>query len=685
MMRGAKLFSFLKSIPGFRRVAGLRSRLGITALCIGIFLLLRILNPLPAESFRDSSIGKLIDVVTEVRGQGEGATKTKVVVVDIDEATIAKYGRWPLPRRDLAALLDAVMAGNPASVGFAYVFLPAGGDAAGDRRLALSLQDDRVVLGMAQFRSRQSRDVGGISRAAVRASNTDALGAIPDLGRLTPIPATLRDAGNRVGLLSIQLSHEGIPRRLPTLARHQGGLIPSLPLEMLRVASGKKAILVSGGASGVRNVSVGDRVIKTDPNGMIWFGLGQRDQIHHVSALDILEGRADPATFRARHILIGTTAAGLSAEHVAADGGLLPGLDALGYSLSALLVGKTYYYPTASMVLEILIALLLAALAYVTDRVFNARAFLGTGAAAFFLLWGGVVLVLTRSGQILDPGLLSLFAGFLYGALMLNNYRLGREEARGAVVEKEREVSTLREDSARVSVAAANPRLSIALSHELRQPLAAARNYLGAIQRLAGRSQTGDVDRLSSYVDEANRQISSMTEIMNELSEIVRGDLTLQTADDLGALVLEAATATLSSVDDPCVRLVPEIPGNLPPVLLNRRQIQLVVSNLTRNAVGAPRKAQELVLVLKARVLDREWVEVSLSDNASGIPDSLRDRIFLRFESSKSIGSGIGLPFCRDIIQAHGGQIRFETSPGTGTTFFFTLRRADQPSGAVPS
>jgi signal transduction histidine kinase len=105
-----------------------------------------------------------------------------------------------------------------------------------------------------------------------------------------------------------------------------------------------------------------------------------------------------------------------------------------------------------------------------------------------------------------------------------------------------------------------------------------------------------------------------------------------------------------------------------------------VVSNLTRNAVEAPRKAQELVLVLAARAVDRDWVEVSLADNAAGIPDSLRDRIFLRFESSKNIGSGIGLPFCRDIISAHGGRIWFETSPETGTTFFFTLRRADRPS-----
>lgn len=89
-------------------LAGPGSRFAICAVCIGIFLLLRIFNPLPAERFRDSSIGKLIDVVTELRGAGDSRSRAQVVIVDIDEATIAKYGRWPVPRRDLAELLDAL-------------------------------------------------------------------------------------------------------------------------------------------------------------------------------------------------------------------------------------------------------------------------------------------------------------------------------------------------------------------------------------------------------------------------------------------------------------------------------------------------------------------------------------------------------------------------------------------------
>ena len=133
-----------------------------------------------------------------------------------------------------------------------------------------------------------------------------------------------------------------------------------------------------------------------------------------------------------------------------------------------------------------------------------------------------------------------------------------------------------------------------------------------------------------------------------------------------GQSFFEAVSATLASKDDPSVRFVADIPGNLGPVLLNRRQIQLVVSNLARNAIEAPRRGKELTLVLRVRPLGHEWVEVSLADNAAGIPESVQERLFSRFETSKSKGSGIGLPLCRDIVEAHGGEIWFEVRAGQG-------------------
>lgn len=667
---------FADARRGLRRRAGIRSRIAITLVCLGIFLLLRIFNPLPVERLRDTAIGRAIEMARIVPVEKNTGPAPTVVIVDIDDATIARYGRWPLPRNVLAQLLDVVKAGKPLSVGFPYVFTGASEGQDVDRKLAESLRGGHVVLGTAQVRSSRAFDAANMPAASVRLDNADALDAMPYFERLMPIPELFMGSVAGAGLLSIQLSHNGVPRRLPTVVRHGNGLAPSLPVEMMRVALGGQYILVSGTASGLRRISIAGRTIRTDPNGMVWFGIDRSRQLRRISALDILEGREGPDSFRSGYVLIGSTAAGLSAEHVAADGGPLPGLDALAHALSALAGDGTFHYPVASIVLEIALALLLGACAYLANSRFGVRIFLASSLGMFAALWGGAAVMIARTGQILDPGLLSLFLAFLFTALILNTYRLARQESSEVIAEKEKEVSILREDSARVAVAAANPRLSIALSHELRQPLAAARNYLGAIRRLAGRDPDGSVDRLANYADEASRQISSMTEIMNELSEIVRGDLTLMREDGLDAVLLDAVAATMVSADDRDVRLIKKFPESLPAVLLNRRQIQLVVSNLARNAIEAPRNRRELVLVLGLRVVDEEWVEVSLADNAAGIPEHLRDRVFSRFESSKARGSGIGLALCRDIVEAHGGRIWFDTAPGTGTTFFFTLRRA---------
>ncbi len=666
--------------PGARRrrriATGRLSRFAIVFLCLALYLFLRVVNPLPVESLRDDAIVRAIDMARFIGASKVVGQASDVVVVDIDEATIANFGRWPLPRLALAQLVDAVKAGHPAAIGLAYVFTNAGHGEEADQALARSFTGGHVVLGTAELKSRQVADDLKSRLARVGFDNLAALDALPRFGRLTSIPGQLMQSGAGAGLLAIQLSHNGVPIRLPTLVRYQNGIIPSLPLEMMRVGMQAPVINVSSGLFGLRGVSIGGRSIRSAPDGMIWFGADKSEAPRRISAMDIMAGKERGDAFRSAYVLIGSTAAGLSSEHVAANGEVLPDLDALAYSLAALLQGKTYYYPAQSFFLEMLLALGLAVVAFFAASVLTLRAFVTAGLGLIAALWGGAVVVIARTGQIVDPGILSGFVALLCGALILNKYRLMRKEAGDVIAEKEREVTTMREDTARVAVAAANPRLSIALSHELRQPLTAASNYLGAIRRLAGREQAEGARNLATYADEASRQISSMSDIMNELAEIVRGDLTLQRENDVRGILIEAVSVTLASKDDPSVRFVADIPDNLAPVLLNRRQIQLVVSNLARNAIEAPRQGKELTLVLRVRPLGHEWVEVSLADNAAGIPESIQERLFSRFETSKSKGSGIGLPLCRDIVEAHGGEIWFESAPGKGTTFFFTLRKA---------
>jgi signal transduction histidine kinase len=93
-----------------------------------------------------------------------------------------------------------------------------------------------------------------------------------------------------------------------------------------------------------------------------------------------------------------------------------------------------------------------------------------------------------------------------------------------------------------------------------------------------------------------------------------------------------------------------------------------VFNNLIKNAIQAiPSHVRGRVEVFA--FTDHATVTVLVKDNGTGIPEALRDRIFIPNFTTKSSGSGLGLAICRNIIREAGGNINFITEDGKGTTF----------------
>ena len=331
----------------FRRTLGATgrtpSRLAIILLCLASYAVLRLVNPLPLERLRDSSIGFLIEFSNNFLTKEASPPPADVVIVDIDDVTVNNYGKWPLPRSEITRLLDAIDQARPATIGCACVFLgeSESADADFDRKLALSFHNGRVVLGVAEQRSAASRSAlnadWNLSRPVVSLGDPNDIRDIPAFTNVTPVNNIFSQVAGGVGFLALQLSHEGIPRRLPTIVLYGNQLIPSLPVEMLRVGSNEEAMNVKGGRFGVTSITVGNRSIPTDSNGAVWFRLHSDKPLIKLSAGDVLAGRADLSDLAGQYVLIGSTATGLSSDYVAADGSLLPGLDALAFSLNGLL------------------------------------------------------------------------------------------------------------------------------------------------------------------------------------------------------------------------------------------------------------------------------------------------------------------------------------------------------------
>lgn len=114
----------------------------------------------------------------------------------------------------------------------------------------------------------------------------------------------------------------------------------------------------------------------------------------------------------------------------------------------------------------------------------------------------------------------------------------------------------------------------------------------------------------------------------------------------------------------------------LPPVLIDRVQVQQVIINLARNAVQAMNSAEiadcQLILLSGKSDSDNK-VFVEVSDTGPGLPEEDLERLFDPFFSRKSDGLGLGLSISRTLVESHGGKLSVQQNPDTGLTFRFTL------------
>jgi signal transduction histidine kinase len=124
---------------------------------------------------------------------------------------------------------------------------------------------------------------------------------------------------------------------------------------------------------------------------------------------------------------------------------------------------------------------------------------------------------------------------------------------------------------------------------------------------------------------------------------------------------------------------------SVPPAMVNGNQIQQVLINLLINARQAMTSGGQVTVRLSFDAVN-QTVDLMVRDTGSGIPADKLPRIFDRFFTTKSGpdasgkgGTGLGLAFCRDVIEAHQGRIRVESSVGRGTAFTLKLPAVTQP------
>jgi two-component system sensor histidine kinase TtrS len=185
-------------------------------------------------------------------------------------------------------------------------------------------------------------------------------------------------------------------------------------------------------------------------------------------------------------------------------------------------------------------------------------------------------------------------------------------------------------------------------------------------------------ERCSDVMERIASQAERAGEVIRQIRRFVRKE-----PPDLRPTSLNAVFETVLGLLRPeaqraGVTLVLERPEAPPRVLAQEIQIEQVLLNLTRNAIEAMAEASgPRRLTLSARPVadptQGPLLELAVSDTGPGIPPDLRESLFQPFVTTKAQGLGLGLSISAGIVESHGSRLHFQSEPGVGTRFLFTL------------
>lgn len=223
------------------------------------------------------------------------------------------------------------------------------------------------------------------------------------------------------------------------------------------------------------------------------------------------------------------------------------------------------------------------------------------------------------------------------------------------------------------------------VTHDLRTPLTSIRSTMTLLSEGAlGELPPKVVKKISAAESSADRLISLINDLL-DIEKLEAGkmqiELTVCPLED----IFESSLNSLSAFADEAAVRLECAPCDFQVKADPDRIVQVLV-NLVSNAVKFSPK--ESVVELNARRVEDSWIEINVVDQGKGIPDEYQAKVFERFQqvsrtdATEKKGTGLGLPICKAIVEAHGGVIGVRSKLGEGSTFFFRLQEAssDSPS-----
>jgi signal transduction histidine kinase len=264
-------------------------------------------------------------------------------------------------------------------------------------------------------------------------------------------------------------------------------------------------------------------------------------------------------------------------------------------------------------------------------------------------------------------------AGLLAGAVSSERDAASRSARNARALLKEKESEAARADRFQLVTG-----LASALSHEINQPMTAARAYARTAQKLA-EAPEADISRVRDYVNRSVEQIDHAAAILRSTREFLRRGDPGRAPTQPATIVADSLTLMRPLAVEKRVRIASDVQPRLPACYCDRIQIQQVLMNLMDNSIAALTSAEiaDGAVTVSAHLAPNDsQVEFIVRDNGPGVDPEFAARMFEALATTKKDGLGLGLAISAGIVEAHQGRIWLESGEPGATEFRFVIPAA---------
>jgi signal transduction histidine kinase len=242
-----------------------------------------------------------------------------------------------------------------------------------------------------------------------------------------------------------------------------------------------------------------------------------------------------------------------------------------------------------------------------------------------------------------------------------------------ALKAREQQLKQKQEELLRAERLAAVGRVSAQVAHEVRNPLSSiGLNVEMLSDQIAGATFANEAGgrEAKELIAAVTREVDRVTEITEDYLRLARLPAPVLRDENAVAILDDVAVFSKGELERAGVKTVTTFPPGPLEVKADEAQLRQVFMNLIRNAREAMEHGGTLTLTAWKK---DGFAELRVQDTGSGMTPEVKERIFEPFFTTKAGGTGLGLSLSRQIVEAHGGQVEVDSTPGKGTTFIVKL------------